>query len=210
MTTELTVKTLPQAARWLAERDPLLAALLRDHGVPPLWGRRPGLATLVRIILEQQVSLASARTAYRRLVDDLGRLTPERLLAAGVPHLRQLGLTRQKAAYCVNLASAILEGKLDIAGLKREEDTTVMVKLTSIIGIGPWTAQIYLLMALKRPDVWPRGDLALVTAMRELKLLGENSSPEQCEEVTQAWRPYRAVAARLLWQYYLNRNTADR
>jgi DNA-3-methyladenine glycosylase II len=201
----LSEKNLPQAAARLAERDPLMASLLSKQGVPPLWTRPQGMATLVKIILEQQVSLAAAATAYQRLVDDLGELTPARLLAAGVPHLRQLGLTRQKSSYCVNLAEAIQQGRLDLPGLSHEDDSTVIQKLTSIKGIGPWTAQIYLLMALRRADSWPAGDLALVSALRQLNGPGKELTAEQLLEQAERWRPYRAVAARLIWQYYLDR-----
>jgi len=182
-----------------------MAALLREYGVPPLWDRPQGLATLVQIILEQQVSRAAAASAYQRLVDDLSELTPAGVLTAGVPHLRQLGLTRQKASYCINLADAIRQGRLDLSKLSKEDDSTVIRRLTSIKGIGPWTAQIYLLMALRRADSWPAGDLALVAAFRQLNGSGKELTSDQLMERAEAWRPYRAVAARLLWQYYLNR-----
>lgn len=201
----LSEKNLPQAAAWVAARDPLMARLLQQQGVPPLWSRPQGLPTLVQIILEQQVSLAAAATAYQRLFDDLGEPTPARLIAAGTTHLRQLGLTRQKASYCIYLAEAIQQGELDLQQLSREDDDTVMRRLISIKGIGPWTAQIYLLMALLRADSWPVGDLALVVALKELRESGEEVTADLLLEQAEAWRPYRAVAARLLWQYYLNR-----
>jgi DNA-3-methyladenine glycosylase II len=159
---------------------------------------------LVRIILEQQVSLASADATYRRLSADLAPLTPDRVLAAGAAHLRSLGITRQKAAYCVNVAEAIRRRELDLKEVGRSRDEAAIGALTRIKGIGPWTAEIYLLMALRRPDVWPAGDIALAAAVRSVKGLRKRPNPAELREVADAWRPHRATAARLLWKHYLN------
>jgi len=199
-----TKKALAEAADSLATRDKDLARILTDNGTPPLWARRPGFATLIRIILEQQVSLASADATYRRLTRNLAPLTSHTILAAGASFLRSLGITRQKATYCINVAEAIRTGQLDLREVGRSDDETAIEKLTCIKGVGPWTAEVYLLMALRRPDIWPTGDIALATAVRSVKGLRERPTPAELDKVADVWRPYRAAAARMLWQYYLN------
>jgi DNA-3-methyladenine glycosylase II len=201
----LTAPGLRAAAEHLGARDGDLRALLRAQGPPPLWGRAPGFETLVKIILEQQVSLASAEAIFRRLTARFSPFTPARLARAGETSLREHGVTRQKAAYCIHLAGAILEGRLDLDALERMHDEDAAEALTRLKGIGPWTAQIYLLMALRRPDVWPSGDLALVRTIRTVKRLRRSPSPARMVAIAEAWRPYRAVAARMLWQHYLSR-----
>ena len=205
----LTRKTLADAARSLAAKDKDLARLHAAHGTPPLWARRPGFVTLIRIVLEQQVSLASADATYHRLAKNLEPLTPQAVLAAGVTRLRSLGITRQKATYCLNVAAAIHDGSLNLRELGRSDDQTVIRSLTSIKGVGPWTAEVYLLMALRRPDVWPAGDIALASAVQNLKGLHERPSPAKLADIAKDWRPYRAAAARMLWQDYLHRQRSD-
>ncbi len=199
----LTEDALVVGARGLAGRDPDLAAILGELGPPPLWAREPGYATLVHIILEQQVSLASARAAYDRLLAAAAPLTPLRFLQLDDETLRAIGFSRQKTTYCRYLAQAISEGALDLAALFEMDDASVRVELTQIKGIGPWSADIYLLMALLRPDVWPSGDLALAVAVQEVKQLPARPSPAELDQIGAAWRPWRAVAARLLWSHYL-------
>jgi DNA-3-methyladenine glycosylase II len=200
----LTNQGLAAATAALATKDKDLARLLKRDGVPPLWARRPGFVTLVRIVFEQQVSLASASATYRRLTDDLAPLTPERILAAGVEHLRSLGITRQKAAYCINVAEAIRSADLDLKAVGRSDDDSAIRALTRVTGVGPWTAIIYLLMALRRPDVWPTGDIALAAAAQSVKRLRKRPTQEELTELAEGWRPHRAAAARMLWQHYLN------
>lgn len=196
-------KRLARTAKLLASMDGDLALILENHGVPPLWSRETGFETLVRIILEQQVSLVSADAMFCRLKGDIGALTPETVLAAGDAHLRSLGVTRQKASYFVNVAEAIQSGELDLAKLGTESDKTAIAMLTAIKGIGPWTAKIYLLMALLRPDVWPVGDIALATAVKNLKGWPQRPTQPKLTEIAKAWAPHRATAARMLWNYYL-------
>ena len=203
----LTATKLEAAARRLARRDRDLRRLLVSHGPPPLWGRRPGFPTLVRIILEQQVSLASARAVFRRLAQGVVPLTPARFVELGTGHLRSLGVTRQKAAYCLHLAEAVGAGRLDLRALARLDDAAAATALRRLKGVGPWTADIYLLMALRRPDVWPSGDIALVQAVRRVKRLRRRVSPERVARVADAWRPFRSVAARMMWQHYLSERT---
>ena len=200
----LTDSRLAEVAELLAEADEDFARVLTGHGPPPLWGRDPGFETLLRIILEQQVSLISADAMYRRLLKNINPLTAKAILRAGVPFLRSFGVTRQKASYFINLAEAVESGQLKLDTLGSFDDAVVMEKLTSIKGIGPWTARIYLLMALRRPDVWPVGDVALATACKNLKGLKTRPTQPELNDIAKTWRPHRATAARLLWHYYLN------
>ncbi|HWA14875.1 MAG TPA: hypothetical protein VG817_00480 [Gemmatimonadales bacterium] len=170
-----------------------------------MWGRRPGFATLVHIILEQQVSLAAARTMFLRIRGRLGEMTPEAIERTGIIGLRDLGLTRQKSAYIHGLAIALLDRQLDLSVLARGPDEAGRQALLALPGIGPWTVDIYYLMALRRPDIWPRGDLALADAMHRVLQLKSRPDHEQQREIAEAWAPWRSVAARLLWQSYLAR-----
>jgi len=201
----LTEAGLRRAARELAARDRDLGRVLERLGPPPLWAREPGFPTLVLIILEQQVSLASARAAFGRLERLASPLTPRSLLALGDAELRAAGFSRQKTAYCRHLAALVESGEMDLDGLTRLGDAEARAELTKVKGVGPWTADIYLLMALRRPDVWPTGDLALAAAAREIKRLPALPTYPELDRLAEAWRPFRAVAARLLWHHYLNR-----
>ncbi len=204
MLNPLTQRSLLRATRELVAQDPDLAAVVDRYGPPPLWAREPGFHTLIHIVLEQQVSLASAKAAYDRLVAATGRLVPGRFLALSDAELKAVGFSRQKAAYGRGLAQAILDGRIDLARLETLDDDQVKVQLTAIKGIGPWTADIYLLMVLRRPDTWPSGDLALASAVQRVKRLRAQPTPERLERVGRAWQPWRAVAARILWHYYLS------
>ena len=184
------------------DRD--FARTLAILGPPPLWEREPGFVTLVRIILEQQVSLASADAMFQRLKKNIKPLTPATIISAGEPFLRSFGVTRQKAAYFMNVAQAIQSGGLDLDALGQQGDEVAIENLTSVKGIGQWTAKIYLLMALRRPDVWPVGDVALATAFKNLKGRLERPTQPELSEMALAWRPHRATAARMLWHYYLS------
>jgi DNA-3-methyladenine glycosylase II len=202
----LTDATLPAALADLTARDPRLARIVADFGPPPLWDREPGFPTLLRIILEQQVSLASARAAFDRLLVVASPLTPERFLELDDVTLKVAGFSRQKTGYGRNLALAILSGELDLDGLDALDDAAARAELIRVKGIGRWTADIYLLMALRRPDVWPAGDLALAVAAQRALALPSVPSPVELEAIGAAWQPWRAVAARLLWHFYLSRS----
>ena len=204
MTPLLTKKRINEGTAYLSARDSDLARLFAVDGVPPLWARKPCFSTLIHIILEQQVSLASAMAMYCRLLDNLVPFTPDTFVKTGSPYLRSLGVTRQKAAYCIHLANAILENRLDLKALSKMDDPDVLQTLTQIKGIGPWTAGIYLLMALRRPDVWPPGDIALMNTLRKVKSLEAYPSPSTLSDITEVWRPFRSVAARMLWHHYLS------
>jgi DNA-3-methyladenine glycosylase II len=204
----LTSETLAAGVRFLARRDRDFAALYRRNGLPPMWARRPGFPTLVHIVLEQQVSIAAARSLYRRVNSEIGGMTPERVLERGVPGLHRLGITRQKASYCHALAQAVVDGSLSLGGIARAEDGAGRSALLRLRGIGPWSADIYYLMALRRPDVWPAGDLALAIALHEVKGLRRRPDAGRQLEMSAAWAPWRSVAARLLWHYYLTTRRA--
>ena len=202
MQNQLTQHSLLRATRDLATRDPDLAAVVDTYGPPPLWAREPGFHTLIHIVLEQQVSLASARAAYDRLVAATGRLVPERFLVLSDAALKSVGFSRQKAAYGRGLAQAILDGRLDLTSLASLDDAAAKSRLMTVKGIGSWTADIYLLMVLRRPDTWPSGDLALASAVQRVKRTRSLPTPERLARLGKAWQPWRGVAARILWHYY--------
>ncbi len=205
----MTIPTLDQtsyhrALGELAGRDRDLGRVLSSLGPPPMWDREPGFPTLVHIILEQQVSLASARACFDKLLKTVERLTPESLLTLDDGVLKEAGFSRQKTAYARILAEEVRTGTLDLVGLANLPDDEAREQLMRLKGIGRWTADIYLLMALGRPDVWPVGDLALVIAAQRVKGLEARPNPEEFRDLGEAWRPWRSVAARLLWHHYLS------
>jgi DNA-3-methyladenine glycosylase II len=166
-----------------------------------MWGRRPGFETLLRIVLEQQVSLISAKSMFARLKSNIEPFSTQGFITAGEDRLRALGVTRQKAHYCVQVAHAFTNG--DLRHLNALNDEDAHATLLRIKGVGPWSANIYLLMALKRPDIWPDGDIALATAAGRLAQMETRPSFAELAKIADRWRPYRSVAARMLWQYYL-------
>jgi DNA-3-methyladenine glycosylase II len=201
---QLTEETLALGVERLAQGDPDLRRVAARIGPPPLWARPPGFPTLIHIILEQQVSLASAKAAFDRLQAAISPITPAAFLSLDNESLKRIGFSRQKSAYCRGLAEQILHGRLDLEALGGLEDEAARHALLGVKGIGPWTADIYLLMALRRPDIWPSGDLALAAAAQAVKGLSARPGTAELEGLAQAWRPWRAVAARLLWHHYLN------
>jgi DNA-3-methyladenine glycosylase II len=201
----LTEESLLRCVAALSRVDPDLARVAREYGMPQMWEREEGFATLVITILEQQVSLASAAAAFARLLAAASPLTPEKFLAFDDAQLRGFGFSRQKALYCRLVARAVVEGELDFDALAGSDDDAVRAALVRLKGVGPWTAEIYLLRSLGRPDAWPSGDLALQLAAQEVKRLPSRPTPAELDALAEAWRPLRAVAARLLWSHYLNR-----
>ena len=200
----LNTRSLLVAATRLAAADPVLGASVDRYGPPPLWAREANYATLVHLILEQQVSLASAQAAFDRLMIELGgEVTPVGLLTLNDERLHAVGFSRQKTGYARELARAMQDG-FDLTALASMPDDDVRAALTRHRGIGRWTADIYLTMCLLRPDVWPRGDLALRTAAAEVAGASKPSDEELCV-IAERWRPHRAVAARILWHDYLRR-----
>ncbi len=189
----------------LALEAPLVARIIDAYGAPPLWRREPGFSSLVYAIIEQQVSLASARAVYERLLDAVGDLTPARFLALDPATLRSVGFSRRKTDYCAGLARCIVSGRLDLDRLALADDDAVRRELTAIRGIGRWTADVYLLHSLGRPDVWPVGDLALKVAVRETLDLARRPTEEELVGIGRPFRPWRSVAARVFWHAYLSR-----
>ena len=200
----LSDEALARGVRLLSRRDADLRQIVRRFGAPPMWEREAGFSTLLHIILEQQVSLASAKAAHTKLLELVSPLTPQAFLRLDDATLKAVGFSRQKTAYGRNLARSIAEGELDLNALASMDDAAVRSELVKIKGIGRWTTDIYLLMVLRRPDIWPTGDLALATAAQKLKRLKTRPTTADLEAMSARWRPWRAVAARILWHYYLS------
>jgi DNA-3-methyladenine glycosylase II len=194
-----------QGVRLLVDHDAHLADIVQKYGPPPLWVREPGFPTLVYIILEQQVSLASAKAAFDRLKAAARPLTPTRFLKLTDSELLRIGFSRQKTLYTRLLAESLSRRHFDLHYLDNLHDDAAHKMLVAFKGIGKWTADIYLLSALRRPDIWPTGDVALATAVQEVKHLRQRPSPERLEKMSAPWRPWRAVAARLFWHHYLSK-----
>jgi DNA-3-methyladenine glycosylase II len=200
----LNERGLAAASMTLAEMDPDLALIYKKYGTPPLWDRPEGFPTLVHIILEQQVSLASARACFDKLCFRLGDLTPEALLTLSDSELRTDGFSRQKTAYARHLAEAIREKRIDLDGLRGLSDSDAKAELEKLKGVGSWTSDIYLLMAMLRPDIMPKGDLALHVAFQKLTGAEHRPNSEEFVQMAVKWAPYRSVAARFLWHFYLS------
>jgi DNA-3-methyladenine glycosylase II len=199
----LDVAALRVAVARLAANDPAVASSVERFGPPPLWSREASFATLVHLILEQQVSLASALAAFERLRTALGgSVSPAGLLELDDVAMRAIGFSRQKTGYARDLALALLDG-FDLTALEGMDDDAARRALVGLRGIGRWTADVYLTMSLLRADVWPHGDQALVTGAVELLGLEGRPSFDDLEAIAERWRPYRAVAARVIWHHYL-------
>lgn len=204
------IKTLDEnnlivACQRLAKRDSDLRFIFKTYGTPPLWRREPSFATLLHIILEQQVSVASALAAFNKLRARLNdEITPENLLSLSDAEMKSCYFSRQKTVYARDLARRIADGDLDLNEFEKLSDERIKIELKRVKGIGDWTADIYLLMAMRRADVMPRGDLALHVAWQKLKKLDERPSSDEFQIIAERWKPLRAVAARLLWHFYLS------
>ena len=185
--------------------DEHLDDAVRQFGPPPMWGRKPGFAALAKMILEQQVSLASAHAVYLKLRSVIGKVSAHNVARTPVARLRKCGLTRQKAGYCNELAHRVVSGDLDLKALAGRSDDEVRNVLVQIKGIGQWTASVYLLMALRRPDIWPDGDVALAESARQVKRLNQRPDFEHLRGIADGWAPWRSAAARILWHAYLSR-----
>jgi DNA-3-methyladenine glycosylase II len=203
----LTKQQLKRATIALAAAHPEFTRVYELYGTPPLWDREPGFATLLQIILEQQVSLASAKACFNKLAARLGDVTPANVLTLNDAELKRVGFSRQKTVYARHLSEASLEKRIDLDGLHDLPDAEVKIELTKLKGVGEWTSDIYLLMALLRPDIMPKGDIALHTAWHKLTSEPRPSSDEFLV-IAERWRPYRSVAARLLWHFYLSEKSA--
>ncbi|WP_344977479.1 DNA-3-methyladenine glycosylase 2 family protein [Compostibacter hankyongensis] len=188
----------------LAKQDKDISAILKAHGYPPMWTRPNTYETLVHIILEQQVSLASALAALKKLQEKTGGITPRKILALSDDTLKACYVSRQKAAYIRALAETIRSRRLKLTALEQMPDEEVRSRLTEIKGIGNWTADVYLMFVLQRADIFPIGDLAAVNALKRAKNLDRDTSREQLLEIAGRWSPYRTVATMILWHHYLS------
>jgi DNA-3-methyladenine glycosylase II len=190
----------------LINSDPDLRRIYREVGPPNFWYREAGFAGLLQIILEQQVSLASARAVFNKLSNIDSGLTPDSFLKLSDKKLRSLGFSRQKILYCRILSAAAINGEIDFSNHETLPDSDVKNNLTSIKGIGNWTADCYLIFCLDRLDIWPSGDLAINKTLKILKGLDYMPDFKESNRIAEAWKPYRSIAARLLWHYYLSGN----
>ena len=204
MLIRLNDNTLIEGAEWLAQRDPVLARVQQMYGYPPLWAREPGFSTLVHIILEQQVSLASANAAFARLREQLGgQVHPAAFLALSDETLRAIGFSRQKTQYARALADMLENGRFSLENLHHLPDDDVKTDMKRLKGIGDWTADIYLSECLMRPDILPKGDIAMLEAFKVLYGLDARPGHDNFVAATEHWRPWRSIGACYLWHFYL-------
>ena len=204
MIKKLDESELTKICKKLSKTDDDLKHIFETYGTPPLWKRDAEFATLVHIILEQQVSLASALSAFNKLKEKLGEITPENVLKLTDEELKECYFSRQKTVYVRELAKAISSGDLDLKKLEKLSDSDAKNELKKIKGIGDWTSDIYLLMAMLRTDVMPKGDLALHIAYKKLMKSEHAPNSDEFQIIAEKWKPFRAVAARLLWHFYLS------
>lgn len=189
----------------LAAKDDDLKQILTQYGYPPFWSRPPTFETLVHIILEQQVSLASALAALNKLKDTIEIISPQSILLLPDETLKSCYFSRQKITYIKHLSTEIIEGNLNLSALKEMQDEEVLHQLIKIKGIGNWSATVYLMMVLHRPNHFPFGDVALLTSVRETKKLPKECTKLSIEAIANKWRPYRTIAAFILWHGYLSK-----
>jgi DNA-3-methyladenine glycosylase II len=205
MPQQFTPSTYHSICDKLAQLDPDLAGIINTYSYPPFWSRPNTFESLVHIILEQQVSLASALSALNKLRERIQEVTPVRILLLTDAELRECYLSRQKTAYIKYLAEAIISGQITLAAFEQMEDDEVRRHLTALKGIGNWTVDVYLMFALQRTDLFPVGDLAIVNAVKGLKLLPKETTKEELTVIAEQWQPYRTVASMMLWHYYLSK-----
>ena len=189
----------------LTKLDPQLKHIIKQHGYPPMWTRKQGFETLILTILEQQISLAAAFAAYKKLKAKIGTVTPAKILNMSNEELRDCYFTRQKQVYAKELATAFTNKTLPWKQFPSMKDEEVRTHLTSIKGIGNWTADVYLMHALQRTDLFPLGDIALVNSLKETKQLHPHISKEEMLQIAEPWRPYRTIAAMILWHAYIKK-----
>lgn len=199
----LTTSDFEDAVSALARRDPRLGRLVEARGRPPFWTHPSGFPGLTLAVLAQQVSLESAQAAFRKLEEALGTVTPRGFLSLDAERLRRIGFSRQKAGYVGGIADGIVASVLDLDAIVALPDAEARERLTAIRGVGPWTADTYLLFSLRRPDAWPTGDLALESAVSEIAGAGARLASADVDLIAREWSPLRAVAARILWHHYL-------
>lgn len=202
MQTYSTEKQLTAALRLLAAEDAPLAAAFAAYGTPPLRKAPDGFAGLARLLISQQVSTAAAAAIQARFEAAIGEVSAAGLQQLSDDELAACGISAPKRRYLRGLAAAVQTGALDLPGLKKADNDTVYKALTALTGIGPWTAECYLLFSLRRADMFPAGDLALQQAVKRLYRLNERPSAKALAAFARRWSPHRGAAARLLWTYY--------
>ncbi|MES2426992.1 MAG: DNA-3-methyladenine glycosylase 2 family protein [Bacteroidota bacterium] len=188
----------------LASTDVELAAIIQSHGYPPLWSRSNTFETLVHIILEQQVSLASALSALNKLRERMQEITPARVLLLTDEEFRASYCSRQKTAYIKYLAETLINGHINLTAFEQMPDDEIRAQLVTLKGIGNWTVDVYLMFVLQRTDLFPIGDLAAVNALKRIKGLQSGTTREDLLSIAAQWQPYRTVATMLLWHFYLS------
>ena len=184
----------------LASREPVFQAVLEKYGYPKIQVRSAGFAALCYIILEQQVSIASAKAAYVKLIDHIKEVTPGNILNTPDEAMRGCGISRQKTLYIKDLASRVASGKIDLENLGAQPEGVIRESLLAVKGIGNWTVEVYLMFCLQSPDIIPLGDIAIRSAIKELYGIRE---PAEMETHAARWQPYRTAASYILWQHYL-------
>ena len=189
----------------LAKKDKEFRKVIKIYGYPPMWVRENSFATLILTILEQQVSLASAFSAYKKLNEKIGLITPKNLLKLSDEELRECYFSRQKIIYARGLAGALVKEEINLQQFEFEKDDVVRGSLKKLKGIGDWTADIYLIHALRRMDIFPIGDLAMVNAFKEIKSLPATTTKEELIIIAAPWRPYRSIASMILWHHYIQK-----
>lgn len=199
----LTDNRLKRIVRDLAKNDGAFARVFAQYGYPPLWDRPASFDSLVLMVLEQQVSLASARATFDKLNQSVSKLTPRTFSKLTADDLKSIGFSHQKASYCRGIAESMISGELDLNAIAAMNDLDAQNRLMEIRGVGQWTSCIYLIMVLLRQDIWPNGDRALAVGAKEVLELAEVPSYADLEKLANQWRPYRSVAARLIWHHYL-------
>ncbi|QHS54830.1 DNA-3-methyladenine glycosylase 2 family protein [Mucilaginibacter sp. 14171R-50] len=204
MPQQFTQATYHSICDQLAQMDADFANVIKQHSYPPMWTRPNTFETLVHIILEQQVSLASALSALNKLRERVQEITPARVLLLTDAEMRECYCSRQKTAYIKYLAEAIISGEINLEAFEQMEDADIRAKLTALKGIGNWTVDVYLMFVLQHTDVLPIGDLAIVNAIKRLKGLPKETPKDDLVLLAQQWQPYRTVASMLLWHYYLS------
>ena len=189
----------------LSKKDRDFKAIIKTHGYPPMWTRPNSFQTLILTILEQQVSLASAYAAFKKLKQKIGFITANKLLALSDEELRACYFSRQKIIYARELANAITKKQLNLKTLSLSDEMTIRTELKRLKGIGDWTVDVYLMHALQRTDLFPLGDIALVNSLKEVKQLPPSITKEEMLEIAESWRPYRTIASMILWHAYIQK-----
>lgn len=188
--------------RLLLRKDPLFKTIYKKYGAPPAWYREPGFTSLSMIILEQQVSLASAKAHFQKLHSHIGEFSPSSILRLSDEEMRACQISRQKAKYLRALSSAIERNELHLPRLADLPEPAIRERLTAIKGIGRWTSDIYLMFCLQAKDIFPIGDIAVVSTLRELS---NARTPDEILILSERWRPLRSLATYFLWHNYLSR-----